>query len=178
MAIISVRWFRPRWWWRLRWIRTRTPSRTRTLTRTTSTRRSSTTRPSGGGTTTASSPPPPPSTGTLGGNWQATAVTTRYVFETERLSCSLKHEAILQNYHHQVQNHSVPKPKLCRTAKSLHGPHSGHFSSSALGSRQGAGPAFGEQKPSTVIKGGVSKTLSEKFSNLGMRNYSVFRNGK
>lgn len=83
-----------------------------------------------------------------------------------------------ENYHHQVQNHSVPKPKLCRTAKSLHGPHSGHFSSSALGARRGAGPALGEQKPGTVIKGGVSKTLSEKFSNLGMRNYSVFRNGK
>jgi len=82
-----------------------------------------------------------------------------------------------ENYHHQVQNHSVPKPKLCRTAKSLHGPHSGRFSSSALGSRHGAGPELGEkQKP--VIKGGVSKTLSEKFSNLGMRNYSVFRNGK
>merc|ERR1719500_771432 len=80
-----------------------------------------------------------------------------------------------ENYHHQVQNHSVPKPKLCRTAKSLHGPHSGRFSSSALGSRHGAGPELGEkQKP--VIKGGVSKTLSEKFSNLGMRNYSVFRN--
>merc|ERR1719443_864193 len=68
-----------------------------------------------------------------------------------------------KNYHHQVQNHSVPKPKLCRTAKSLHGPHSGHFSSS----RHGVGPEFGEQqKPSTEIKGGVSKTLSEKFSNL------------
>jgi len=82
-----------------------------------------------------------------------------------------------ENYHYQVQNHSVPKPKLCRTAKSLHGPHSGRFSSSALSSKHGAGPELGEQqKP--VIKGGVSKTLSEKFSNLGMRNYSVFRNGK
>merc|ERR1719468_1147202 len=59
-----------------------------------------------------------------------------------------------ENYHHQVQNHSVPKPRLCRTAKSLHGPHSLGFSSSAQGSRQGAGQTFGEQKPSTVIKGG------------------------
>ena len=35
-----------------------------------------------------------------------------------------------------------------------------------------------QQQPATVMKGGVSKTLSEKFSYLDMKNYNVFRTGK
>ena len=83
-----------------------------------------------------------------------------------------------QNYHLNLltappqNSENVPKSKLCRTAKSIHGI-----------------PTFSPRQPLHVVslssvapvpatKGGVSKTLSEKFSNIGMRNYSAFKSGK
>ena len=78
-----------------------------------------------------------------------------------------------QNYHLNLltappqNSENVPKSKLCRTAKSIHG-----LPTSSL--RQ---PLHGVA-PVPATKGGVSKTLSEKFSNIGMRNYSAFKSGK
>jgi len=70
-----------------------------------------------------------------------------------------------QAFHGPMTN-SVPKSKLCRTANSIHGAH--HVC------RTGGGPG----DISNNEKGLITKTLSEKFSHLGIRQYSVFKNGK
>jgi len=71
----------------------------------------------------------------------------------------------LQTFHAPVKaENSVQKPRLCRTAKSIHGPH-------RVSINTGPADISNEQRA-------VTKTLSEKFSYLGIRQHSVFRNGK
>jgi len=65
---------------------------------------------------------------------------------------------------------SVQKSKLCRTANSIHGPHQHRVCN--------AGRGRGPGDISHHEKGVITKTLSEKFSHLGIRQYSVFKNGK
>ena len=70
---------------------------------------------------------------------------------------------IFQNFYAPITaEESVQKPRLCRTAKSIHGPHKVHPPDN------GPHQITNEQKR-------VTKTLSEKFSYMGMRQYSVFR---
>ena len=102
-----------------------------------------------------------------------------------------------QKIHQQPSmNDLINKPKLCRTSKSVHGisQHRNNAAEPQHISINSSIPAFNkssisafnnscisphkENKSLTAIKSGVGKTLSEKFSNLGVRNYSVFRNGK
>lgn len=71
----------------------------------------------------------------------------------------------LQTFHAPLTaENSVQKPRLCRTAKSIHGPH-------RVAINTGPADISNQQR-------GVTKTLSEKFSYLGIKQYSVFRNGK
>jgi len=74
------------------------------------------------------------------------------------------HSLSFQTFHTPViAENSVQKPKLCRTAKSIHGPHN-----SSIDCGHGSSDVSNEQKR-------VTKTLSEKFSYMGIRPYSVFR---
>ena len=81
----------------------------------------------------------------------------------------------MQNFHvPAAAKESIPKQKLCRTSKSIHGLSTKNMTINNIHHNQQPP----QQQQTAVIKGGVSKTLSEKFSYLGMRNYNVFRNGK
>ena len=82
------------------------------------------------------------------------------------LNAMSKNNLIIFQAFHGPMTNSVPKSKLCRTANSIHGAH--HVC------KTGGGPG----DISNNEKGLITKTLSEKFSHLGIRQYSLFKNGK